>query len=131
MFKSLDDFLQKQREKERAKRRKLHLLQHTVRNNDNEEIITALTQLSDEGIDFRNISFDYLFEYLRASKDISCLVVMLMLNMSHSISADSISYLQRAFKRTESCGGLREEDRAFLSNVIFENIKKERHESRP
>lgn len=49
MFKSLAEYLQSQRDREEAQKRKLNLLKRTVRNGEAGEIIAALIDLCSAG----------------------------------------------------------------------------------
>lgn len=53
MFKSLAEYLQSQRDREEAQKRKLNLLKRTVRNGEAGEIIAGLIDLGSVGVDFK------------------------------------------------------------------------------
>ncbi|MHB7225115.1 hypothetical protein ACYCIU_29190, partial [Klebsiella pneumoniae] len=81
MFNSLSDYLQQQRDREEALKRKLSQLKPTVRNGEAGEIIAALIDLGSVGGDFKKTTYDYIYEYFASARCIDVLVVMLFLNM--------------------------------------------------
>ncbi|WXJ02293.1 hypothetical protein P4G33_27350 (plasmid) [Klebsiella pneumoniae] len=90
MFNSLSDYLQQQRDREEALKRKLSQLKPTVRNGEAGEIIAALIDLGSVGGDFKKTTYDYIYEYFASARCIDVLVVMLFLNMKHPLSDGAI-----------------------------------------
>lgn len=90
MFNSLSDYLQQQRDREEALKRKLSQLKRTVRNGEAGEIIAALIDLGSVGGDFKKTTSDYIYEYFASAQSIDVLVIMLFLNMKHPLSDGAI-----------------------------------------
>jgi hypothetical protein len=105
MFKSLAEYLQSQRDREEAQKRKLNLLKRTVRNGEAGEIIAGLIDLGSVGVDFKKTTTDYIYEYFASARSIDVLVVMLFLNMKHPLSDGAIKSLCKAnrLRRFEVC----------------------------
>lgn len=89
MFNSLSDYLQQQRDREEALKRKLSQLKPTIRNGEAGEIIAALIDLGSVGAILKT-TYDYIYEYFASARCIDVLVVMLFLNMKHPLSDGAI-----------------------------------------
>lgn len=117
MFKNLAEYLQSQRKIEEAQKRKLNLLKLTVRNGDEREIIAALIDIGATGVDFKQTSFDYIYEYFSSARIIDVLVIMLLLNMKHPLSEGAI---KKAYARQSDS----EESRSAYISLIVDTIEK-------
>ncbi|KMV79664.1 hypothetical protein HMPREF9685_05420 [Klebsiella oxytoca 09-7231] len=117
MFKNLAEYLQSQRKIEEAQKRKLNLLKLTVRNGDEREIIAALIDIGATGVDFKQTSFDYIYEYFSSARIIDVLVFMLLLNMKHPLSEGAI---KKAYARQSDS----EESRSAYISLIVDTIEK-------
>lgn len=117
MFKSLAEYLQSQRDREEAQKRKLSLLKRTVRNGDEREIISALIDIGATGVDFKQTPFDYIYEYFSSARIIDVLVIMLFLNMKHPLSEGA---RKKAYARLSDS----EESRSAYISLIVDTIEK-------
>ncbi|EKR5521860.1 MULTISPECIES: hypothetical protein [Klebsiella] len=119
MFKSLAEYLQSQRDREEAQKRKLNLLKRTVRNGEAGEIIAALIDLGSAGGDFKKTTSDYIYEYFASARSIDVLVIMLFLNMKHPLSDGAI---KKAYARQSDS----EDARSAYISLIVDTIDKRR-----
>ncbi|HFK6758772.1 TPA: hypothetical protein ACGZA7_003393 [Klebsiella pneumoniae] len=119
MFNSLSDYLQQQRDREEALKRKLSQLKPTVRNGEAGEIIAALIDLGSVGGDFKKTTYDYSYEYFASARCIDVLVVMLFLNMKHPLSDGAI---KKAYARQSDS----EDSRSAYISLIVDTIDKRR-----
>lgn len=102
MFKSLAEYLQSQRDREEAQKRKLNLLKRTVRNGEAGEIIAGLIDLGSVGVDFKKTTTDYIYEYFASARSIDVLVVMLFLNMKHCSGQQKLATALEFFQNNRS-----------------------------
>lgn len=119
MFKSLAEYLQSQRDREEAQKRKLNLLKRTVRNGEAGEIIAGLIDLCSVSVDFKKTTTDYIYEYFASARSIDVLVVMLFLNMKHPLSDGAI---KKAYARQTDC----EDSRSAYIGLIVDTMDKRR-----
>ncbi len=119
MFKSLAEYLQSQRDREEAQKRKLNLLKRTVRNGEAGEIIAGLIDLGSVGVDFKKTTTDYIYEYFASARSIDVLVVMLFLNMKHPLSDGAI---KKAYARQTDC----EDSRSAYIGLIVDTMDNRR-----
>ncbi|WP_137034613.1 hypothetical protein [Klebsiella pneumoniae] len=117
--KPLSDYLQQQRDREEALKRKLSQLKPTVRNGEAGEIIAALIDLGSVGGDFKKTTYDYIYEYFASARCIDVLVVMLFLNMKHPLSDGAI---KKAYARQSDS----EDSRSAYISLIVDTIDKRR-----
>lgn len=124
MFNSLSDYLQQQRDRDEALKRKLSQLKPTVRNGEAGEIIAALIDLGSVGGDFKKTTYDYIYEYFASARCIDVLVVMLFLNMKHPLSDGAI---KKAYARQSDS----EDSRSAYISLIVDTIDKRRTDTPP
>lgn len=125
MYNSLEEYLNDKKREGEFYKRKLNLLLIAIeRKHSDEDILDALTDITNLKRSLEDTGRDYLYLYLSSCLKINPLIVMLLLNMKCKISKPSdFCFYQKVIVNKDEL--YNEEEINFLSDVFY-NAKKEK-----